>query len=332
MQKDTNYIEELNNLKNKTVIIDCGHTPIQYDGTYSLGKDREPSISETDTLNIGVQMYELLRKHGKKPILNICFSDTTKFIKENTQRHQLKIKCADKSIYNSLPASYKTLLSAIPKSNLIFNLQTSNSNRFTNIIKSTKKEIKKTKNKHDIFNKYNAIFTSDHSDTLFGFSHAYLLDTTYEDGVHGGEWWKNEFSTLHPTDIIKAPITPLKKLGIINLYSRSSGVLCPATYGGLLSNFNDDTSHIAIYSREDDPDVGEKIIRGVITANTLMKERSRNRDYLQIITRPSQLNPEGASREVTYLSSAELNANRFTYFEASELFNKKLSYRYTPIP
>ncbi|WP_141689810.1 hypothetical protein [Aeromonas sp. EERV15] len=72
------------------------------------------------------------------------------------------------------------------------------------------------------------------------------------------------------------PLIRLKKNPIINLYESGGKVLCPATYSGLLSHFDNNVDHIAIYARGDDDFIGEKIIRGVIASNILSDEFSRN--------------------------------------------------------
>lgn len=326
-----NYLsnEQLSPLSGNKIIIDCGHIPIKLglEG-YIFGRDDSPSPTELLTLKVGVSLLKRLRTLGKYSILSICFSDTTRYFNDPTKRPELKTMCESGKIFTHLPDEYKNILSGLTKEDCFFSLQTANSNRFTKIIKNVKKNIRSLSNNKTAHDKYNVFFAKDMLDTLFCFSNEFLLDTSLETKLLEGDWWLDEFATLHPTDKIKAPIASLKKFGIISLYSKKTGILCPATYGGLISNFEDGIDHIAIYSRNDDPSIGEKIIRGVISTCVLSSPHLKNKNFLQIILNSSLDTENSSTPEISLLSANSVNPRNISYESLLDIFNKRLSYRY----
>ena len=322
------YLDQLDGAK---IIVDCGHTPLSLDGTdLVFGRNENPSDSEVLTLKIGVSVFHRLKEADKKPVLSICFSDTTRFFSDPEQRPRVKKLCESGEMYDFLPGVYRDILGTITKGECVFTLQTVNSNRFTRIIKKVKKDVRSINDDEQTFSKYNVLFARDHLDTLFCFTNEFLLDTSNEEVLLDGPWWLDEFSTLHPSDSVKAPIASLKKFGIISLYSRATGILCPATYGGLISNFVGHVDHIAIYSRHDDPSVGEKIIRGIVSVCVLSQPALRSKKFLQIILNESKQDTMSEYAEISLLSSEEVNQKKESYVSLKELFKSKLSYRYHP--
>ncbi|UVL01119.1 hypothetical protein [Pseudomonas sp. B21-048] len=115
----------------------------------------------------------------------------------------------------------------------------------------------------------------------------YLFDTDDEDSYFGGSWWKNNENQIKQSDLENCPLARLKKNPVINLYETGGRVLCPATYGGLFCQFDNSVDHIAIYARADDEFIGEKVYRGVISANLLIENFPRN--CAQIIINKEEL-------------------------------------------
>ena len=67
-------------------------------------------------------------------------------------------------------------------------------------------------------------------------------------------------------DLVNCPFLNVKKLGIIHVYSKSSGILCPGTYAGQMLALPPQADRIAIYSRDDDETIAEKVIRGIVAS------------------------------------------------------------------
>lgn len=317
------------NLSGNQVVIDCGHTPLGISGQELLfGRNGSPSETELLTLQIGVNTLNRLKGMGKDAKLSICFSDTTRFFRKPEKRAWVKEMCESGDIIEKLPEQYRDILKNVTSTDCFFTLQTVNSNRFTRIIKKVKKDIRSAGSSRSAYKKYNVLFARDNIDTLFCFTNEYLLNTTHENNILDGDWWLDEFSTLHPSDISNAPIAPLKKFGIISLYSRKTGILCPATYGGLISNFGENVDHIAIYSRNDDPSIGEKIIRGIVSTCVLSMPQLQNKNFLQVILNSDKKTGFSKYAEVSLISASDVNTKEFSYEELTELFKKRLSYRY----
>lgn len=315
----------LTSLTSEKIVIDCGHVPVsQIDNRFELN----PSPSQIETLRIGCDLYDTLINRSKNPIINVCFSDTTRFIGSSNARKTLKLRCRDKSIMADLPDSYRSLIAGIAENDVCFSLQTVNSNRFTSKIKKVKKDIRNTKNLEASFGKYNALFARDNKDVLFCFTNEFLLNTASESDILGGDWWLNEFAPLHNLDKVRAPVAPLKKIGIIALYSKDVGILCPATYAGLVVEYPDDFDHICIYSRQDDPDIAEKVIRGVISACVLSTHQYESKKFLQIILDPNLGNSLGDFSEISLLTAADFKTKEFDFDKLNAIFNERLSFRY----
>lgn len=260
--------EEYAHKAKERVVIDAGHTVIgNHEREYFFGKNREgPSESEIFTLHQGLIAAEKLIQFGKQPVLHLCFSDTSKNFTNLQARQELKKWILNEKIIDILPKSYRELIHQYQDVSVQYTLQTQLSNVATAKFKKLKKKIKSIRDPKAVFEKTGAIFVSDVSKDTFGLLHPFLFDYTEEDNALGGDWWLDEMSLLHPLDMIDHPLLQAKKNGKILLYSKSSGILCPGTFSGLLFNLDSDVDFISIYSREDDPDIGEKVIGGVIAA------------------------------------------------------------------
>lgn len=317
----------LNFLDNDKIIVDCGHLPLHYDnhhfGWGPHGKG--PSDTQKTTLEQGLFLFKKLKEINKNPILSICITDTTKYINSKEARDKIKIEIEDGSIIKRLDPTYLELLNKhnIDKSQIAVTLQSQNSNKFSNLLKKVKKKIKKHNNLLEIYNELNAIFLTNQDGETFGFTTPYLLDTSEEIELLNGDWWLDDFYTLNDYDTSIAPMARLKKLKVINLYNQSKGILCPATYCGLMLHFGNEFSHIAIYSRKDDEYISEKISRGIISNYILNPQFSKK--CITITTSDENINPE-----ILYLDKNKLVINE-KYENFINNFNKtKVSKYYLP--
>lgn len=320
----------LHKLDGSLVVIDCGHLPVlvSEEGLFQFGKEGEPSVTEIFTLALGVDVYKRLKKFGREAKLSICFSDTTRYFKYPEKRPLLKEMCETGEVVSILPISYQEIVREVDPADYFFSLQTVNSNRFTKIIKKVKKDIRTINDEQKVFDIYNVLFAKDNLDILFSFTNSFLLDVSNENKALDGSWWLDEFSTLHPTDLVKAPVASLKKFGIISLYSKKTGILCPATYGGLISYFGDGVDHVAIYSRNDDPSIGEKIIRGIVSITTLSQPQLVKKNFLQVILNSNFSEKNLKSVEISCLSCEDVNVKGMNFKTLDSEFSQKLSFRY----
>lgn len=307
--------------KNK-VIIDCGHLPIHHGGNgFHFGSHGDgPSATQKITLDLGLFLYAEFKKQQKSPYLSICLTDTTKYVGDPKIRELIMEHIRNKAYEQILPSEYieKIQEAGIERDDIHITLQTKNSNKFSNVIKKTKNTIRKYEGRHDeIAKEMNAVFLEDHEEMTFGFTNQFLLDRTKEHELFSGDWWLDETVELQNEEIVMAPAARLKKLGIIKLFSKANGILCPATYGGLLLNFDNTThDHIAIYARNDDEFIGEKIMRGIIATSILTDNFDSN---CIEITIPHQTD----GLEISYLSKNLMQEHRsgnlFKLYEDSSL-------------
>lgn len=266
------------------VIVDCGHASVRSErGQFFVGRDGSPTATEKLSLQLGIRVVQMLRSSGREAHLSICFSDTTRQLQESDRRIELKNRIDNGTIQEILPESYLGMLkqAGIAPESCRYSLQTRNSNRFSKALKVLKCEIRKPEaTVESIFRRYGALFLNDAENDLFGFTTPFLLNPETEIQALGGSWWLND--QFEPTDreLVKAPFLRLKQMKVVNLYSRSAGILCPATYGGLLLSFEEHYDHISIYSRADDPFIGEKVLRGVLAAQVVSP--GFNRTCMQI--------------------------------------------------
>lgn len=313
-----------NFISKDNVIVDCGHLPIHHggggDGFHFGANGDGPSVSQKITLDLGLFLYKELKKQQKHPHISICLTDTTKYVGDPKIREEIMAHIQNKNHAAILPPEYleKIQEAGIPLENLYITLQTKNSNKFSSVIKKTKNTIRKFEGRHDeIAKEMNTIFLEDHEEVTFGFTNQFLLDRSKEHEIFSGDWWLDETVELQKEEIIMAPAARLKRLGIIKLFSKANGILCPATYGGLLLNFDNTMyDHIAIYARHDDEFIGEKIMRGIIATSMLTENFESNCIEITIPEHTDEL-------EISYLSKHIIqdhrSGNLFKLYEDSTL-------------
>lgn len=257
----------------KKIVIDAGHVALGHNGSeFVFGHSLiEPSHTETITFLMGLYLADLLIKLGKQAEVHLCLSDTTKNFASPQQRECFKEKI-EMQAEDTIPLSYRSLRQRYPHIKVELSLQTQNSNRFSATMKKLKKSLQQMKTPTSAFSHYGALFLKDHSDDLFGFTHPFLLNTAEEDAKMGGNWWMDESTSIHPADLANCPFLPLKKLGVINLYSKSTGILCPGTYAGLMLAVDPQADRVAIYARQDDETIGEKVLRGILASHVFAPE------------------------------------------------------------
>ncbi|MGD2168828.1 MAG: hypothetical protein PVI40_01135 [Chlamydiota bacterium] len=255
------------------LVIDAGHTSLgTKDGKYVFGHNKaHPSSSEENTLQLAFELASKLCCFQKKCTVHICFSDTTKNFEKIHHRDSFKQILLENKVFNLLPSSYQDLIRRYSDIDVSFSLQTQLSNLSTKLMKGLKKKLKKLKDNSHIFKEYGAFFMKDMLDDNFGLVHPFILDHAQETLTMGGDWWLDEESSIHPADLTLNPLLKVKKSGTILLYSKISGILCPGTYAGLMFGLNPNIDFLSIYSRDDDPAIGEKINSGVIAALTISK-------------------------------------------------------------
>ena len=301
----------------ENIVIDCGHTTIfSSRGGYSFGMQGEPSPTEILTFKLGIALHDALKRHKKNAFINLYLSDLVGIKGGNDERRKItqNIQHHQKAVY--IPAIYQKLLAAseIPLEKLAIHLQSNGNHHFKKIIRRTRSEIEHLKSTnqdyiHEVFKKTNALFLSTEDQGIFSLTTPYLFDTKDEDSYFGGSWWKNNEIQIKQSDLEICPLARLKKKPIINLYETGGRVLCPATYGGLLCQFDNSVDHIAIYARADDEFVGEKVYRGVISANLLIENFSRN--CAQIIINNDEL-IEHTFIEKNLISRSSIDGMMFT--------------------
>ncbi|WP_260954674.1 hypothetical protein [Pseudomonas citri] len=305
-----------NSLRDK-IVIDCGHTPIfsSHDG-YSFGIKGEPSPTEFLTFKLGVKLHDALKRHDKQVSINLYLSDLIGIKGGNDERRKIHqdIQHDQKTAY--IPNVYKNILaeSGIPLDNVTIHLQSKGNDLFRKIMRRTRSGLELLKSTHtnyieETFKKTNSLLLSTEDQSMFSLTTPYLFDTDEEDAYFGGSWWKSNESQIKQSDLENCPMARLKKNPVINLYETGGRVLCPATYGGLLCQYDNSVDHIAIYARADDEFVGEKVYRGVISANLLIDNFSRN--CAQIIINNEEL-VEHSFFEKDTLGRSDMDSTQFT--------------------
>lgn len=267
----------------ENIVIDCGHTTIfSSDQGYLFGMHGAPSETEILTFKLGVELYEALRGTHRNVLLNLCLSDLVGIKGGNDERRKItqELRGEQKPAY--IPAAYQHILDAydVPLDRVNVILQSRGNDLFKKILRRRRSGIEQLKAVdqgyvHATFQQTNALFLSTENQGMFSLTTPYLYDTQAEDAYFGGAWWKDHGS-LNQRDLEHCPLARLKKNPLINLYETGGRVLCPATYGGLLCQYDNSTDHIAVYARADDEFIGEKIGRGVVAANVLIEQFSRN--------------------------------------------------------
>ncbi|MEV3820311.1 hypothetical protein [Aeromonas dhakensis] len=312
------------NLK-ENVIIDCGHIAIfSKDSGYSFGRFGEPSTQEMNTLIIGIELLLHLRKSGHKATLSICLSDLAGITGGNQERSAILNDFKDGIKNPYLPEEYKKALeeNSLTVDDVILNLQSKGNEKFKKIIRRVRSNIIKTSedpaNSKNFYKKYNALFLTSDNNDLFSLSTPFLANTNIEDQYFQGGWWKDEDNKIKDSVLSTLPFIRLKKNPIINLYESGGKVLCPATYSGLLSHFDNNVDHIAIYARGDDEFIGEKIIRGVIASNILSDEFSRN--CIQVIVSKT------GKLEVSIIRENEIKHCKCEYETFTSKISKNISF------
>lgn len=301
------------------VVIDCGHVPVSNCSKLCLENfDGNPQDTILKTLEIGLQLWKKLKEINKKPILSICLSDTSRFVESKDERGKIKELIENNSPFNYLPESFCLLLNdfQIKESDLVISLQSVNSNSYTNLIKKIKKKLK-SKGNEEVYNEFGSIFLTDKQSFTFLFTNDFLLNHKEISDKLGGDWWKDDHIDITSYDCSICPDIRVKKLGVVKLYDKNKGILCPATYGGLLCNYDESYDHISIYSRADDPYIAEKIIRGIVSKEALRPSASKS--YLQLIH-----NPELNDYEISFYKSEEFTAKSkfcslYNYFKDTKI-------------
>lgn len=301
----------------KKVIVDCGHCPVRIrDGELVFGGLDGISDTTLNTFLTGLSLYRLLKQRAYQVKLSICFSDTSRLLKAKDARQKIKDCIREKNWETCLPHAYLHALTEEERDDIVLSLQTQNSNLFTNLIKKIKTKSKKSASQQDFYGRFNALALKSQDDDLFSITTPYLLDTQKEDRYFGSADWINDEGQDNERSLTAMPLLRLKKMGMIHLYEKSSGILCPATYGGLLLNFDNSWDHIAVYARADDAFIAEKLLRGVIATNVCHPEF--NRKCLQIVFSESSNLPE-----VSLITSESVKNPTLTYPQFIDKLTKK---------
>ncbi len=185
------------------------------------------------------------------------------------------------AIAQCLPDEYLSLLEAVPLSDIMVSLQTRHSNRFLKIIRKIKKKVEKS-SKTDLYKEFKAVFLTDEENDLLAISLPFLFDTSKENSVLPDVDWNTAYYQPRGDDLVALPFLNVRRKGYIGLFEQSTGVLCPATYGGMVLNLPKDNDHICVCTRDDDPHIGEKVLRGILAINALIPDFHRK--CVQLIT------------------------------------------------
>lgn len=254
----------------RDVLIDCGHTKIsQSNDQLILGRNGQPSETEVETLRVGIRLMHALKETSRRPLLHICFS--------NREMIQLPEQPTSEFI-KSLPDSYRNAIesSDIDLREIRFSIQSTHRNRFAKLIKKIKNQVRsQSLSSAQVFSKYQSLFLRDREGDLFSLLIPYLNQQIKYPADSSNDL---EFEEFEPQemDLLNDPLLRLKQSGVIHLHSKTEGVLCPGTYGGLILGSEPTYDHIAIYSRADDPFIGEKVARGSLAALTFKPNDQRS--------------------------------------------------------
>ncbi len=279
--------------KNK-IIIDCGHTPINMkDEKIILGKNgRGPSDNEIHTVKLALEISQDLHNLGKSITLNFCFSDVG-FNLNPDIRQKIKSQIQTQQY---IIEEYQHLIEATSTPLQVqYNFQSSNSNIATNILKKLKKQLKKFPLKEFLLR----------DNSTFGVLSPLLLLTDSHSLLES-------HIPVHETDIIRDPLLHLKRSPFISLYDKLDGILCPGTYMGNLYSLPKDHDVIAIYSRADDKNIGEKVLGGYIS---LFHIAESSPNFLSIMEHANL-----AKKEINFLSSSDFYFSESSFTEKYSAF------------
>jgi hypothetical protein len=308
-------------------VIDCGHIAVRYSsGEFLFGGYDGPSLSNLETLEVGVALCRRMKSQGRKIILSICLSDTSRLLGDGSKRAEL-LSAIDASNWPvCLPPEYLSRLSASDLDHVTVTLQTRNSNRFSGLIKKVKARAMHGSSPEKLYEELYGVLLSSLDGDRFAVSTPFLMKCTEEDSYYGGSKWKGRDYFDREESLIARPMTRLKRSGLINLYEKSTGILCPSAYGGLLLNYDESCDHICIYSRRDDCYIGEKILRGVIVANILKTDFSRT--CLQIVFPETSRTPELSTLNSAQLKQPDVLWSAFvSWLEKHGIFDHMSFYR-----
>ncbi|EJU3354583.1 hypothetical protein N4188_005063 [Salmonella enterica] len=297
------------------IIIDCGHTLISTNNkSYSFGKNGTPSPGEIESFRYGIKIFKTLKNSNKNARINLYLSDLVGIRGGNKERRCIYAEIHDGNKEKYIPKQYIELLVAedIDYNDILINLQSKGNTVFKKTIKKVCHDINSIKHhpsyQESLYEKYNTLFlTSKENSTLSIFS-PFLMNDEKECDFFDGTWWRYEDININNLWLIKLPLLRLKINPIINLYESGGRMLCPATYAGLISLYDNSFDHVAVYSREDDEYIGEKVIRGVIASNALDLSFSRN--CIQVIlTKDRQV-------ELSYISNDDFHHKKYNFSES----------------
>lgn len=297
------------------IIIDCGHTLISTNNNlYTFGKNGTPSSGEIESFRHGIKIFKILKKQNKKAWINLYLSDLVGIRGGNEERRYICDDIYEGNKEKYIPKQYIELLEEedIDVKHVLVSLQSKGNTVFKKTIKKVFSDINSIKHlpsyQESLYEKYNTLFlTSKENLTLSIFS-PFLINDEKECEFFDGTWWRYEDISINNLWLVKFPLLRLKTNPIINLYESGGRILCPGTYAGLISLYDNTFDHVAVYSREDDEYIGEKVIRGVIASNTLDLSFSRNCVQL-ILTKDRRV-------EFSYISNEDFHHKKFNFNES----------------
>lgn len=308
-----NFMRPLRN----DIVIDCGHVPVRYEaGCFQFGALQGISESIIHSFHIGLALYKYQKLEGRQVKISICLSDTSRLLGNTDARAKLIEAINEKRWQECLPELYRHYLDDNVLDDVFISLQTRNSNRFATLIKKAKAKILRDGNNEAYYHSTGAVLLSSLDEDIFAISTPYLFSNELENVYYQNAMWQTSNYVDREKDIIAMPLTRLKRSGIVNLYEKGSGILCPATYGGLFLNFPEKYDHICVYARNDDHYIGEKIIRGVIACNALKVDFSRQ--CLQIVY-PQMLR----TPELSFIKSNEIKNQKTSFDDFIKKCKKK---------
>ncbi|MBK1822618.1 MULTISPECIES: hypothetical protein [Burkholderia cepacia complex] len=319
-------IEQSISALRKRVVIDCGHVSVRRDHQgFSFGGSGGPSASTLLTFEFGIALRRRLASEGREATLSLCLSDTSRLLGDSKERAELASAIAERRWSAILPSEYLCRLSRDEFAQTIVTLQTRNSNRFSGALKKFKTAASRSGSSEVFYRESGSLLLSSFDGDRLAVSTPFLTECTNEDAYYENTDWRSPGNFDREEDIIARPMTRLLRSGFINLYEKSSGILCPATYGGLLLNYDESSDHICIYSRSDDPHIGEKILRGVIAANAVSRDMSRT--FLQIVFPEISRTPEISLLDSTRLKRSNMSWARFaSELELRDVFSRMEPY------
>lgn len=320
---ELNRISSITDFRKK-IIIDCGHITIfSKKDLYTYGLLGNPSVDELKTLELGIKLLHSLKKDGKEPYLSICLSDLVGIKNGNQERNKILEDILKGKKREYLPIEYLSMLDSngIGMDEIVISLQSKCNEKFKKIIRRVRSSILQSADipnySESFFDEYNALFLTSIDNDLFSLSTPFLTNTDKEDQHFKGNIWREREYKIKEGLLVNLPLLRLKKNPIINLYESGGKVLCPATYGGLLCHFDNSFDHIAIASRNDDEFIGEKLNRGAIATNILVKDFSRT--CVQIII------SKAGKYEISIIKQGEIEKSRKSYDEFTQELQTKLA-------